>query len=457
MAGRISPIESSASLTPLRPYRYSVAARSSIVIPALLLPTALLAAPLRDESFQLAQASEVVAVVTAACERCAWGRKGREAAALRLDVDGRYSQHLLLVQGAASSEYRVALGSLPPGAHRLGVAVDRAASADGVRRVSVEKVELLKTPTGAGESAALAHAPVFLASGDVRARFSALPLLLWYQSERTARGTRIRYSVVLSSAAAPPDRLMAGWGRATDITPVHSVELDSAGRTLAEEGPPQGMTSLRFAGAHDGSHPLLELSPPGADPGQPAGSPERYAPAPFAFGFVGASQEAVMDAHPWTYRVMIQEAGRRGLLVADARQGSGRIPDPRRFAYVEACGELSAAALALDVGVSGRGGHVRWRASDSAGPAFRIERSGCFRAAVALGSPAETASIQAIRFRAYALPKASSAARVRLTGVNRVFVLRNDGTPGPNLFTWEGDASLSPGGAPYTLELGRRR
>jgi hypothetical protein len=322
----------------------------------------------------------------------------------------------------------------------------------------VDKVEFQATPAGTGEHAALAHAPIFLAP-DPRERFSSVPLLLWYESERNARGTRIRYSIVRSGAAAPPDILMALWGRVTEIVPVYSVELDASGQVLAEEVPQQG-ASARFVGPHEGSHPLLEASAPGTDPGAGKGSRERYAPGPFAFGFLGASQEAVMDAHPWTYRVMIQEAGRKRLLVADARQGSGRIPDPRRFAYVEACGELTEASLSLEVGVSGRGGRVRWRPSDTGGPEFRVERSGCFRTAVLLGSPSEAASIEAIRFRAYARSAeraGTTPAGARLTGVNRLFVLRSDGMPGPNLFTWTGDASLRPGDAPYTLELAKGR
>jgi hypothetical protein len=426
------------------------------VIPALLLPIAMLASPLRDEPFELAQPSEVVAVVTAACERCAWGRKGREAAALTLAVDGRYSQHLLLVQGQAASEYRVALGALAPGAHRLTLTVDREASAGGVRRVSVDKVEILATPVGTGEHAALAHAPLIAASPVER--FTRVPLLLWYESERTPRGTRIRYSAVLSGASSPPDRLMAGSGRVSEIVPVYTVDLDASGAVLAEEAPQQAPG--RFSGTHEGSHPLLELTTPGAETRASGAVRERYAPAPFAFGFLGASREAVMDAHPWTYRVMIQEAGRTGLLVADARQGSGRIPDPRRFAYVEACGELPGASLSVEVGVSARGGRVRWRASDSGGPEFRIERSGCFRAAVALGSPAEVASIEALRFRAFARPGEAATASTgvaRLTGVNRLFVLRSDGAPGPNLLSWSGDTTLRPGDAPFTLEVARAR
>jgi hypothetical protein len=175
------------------------------------------------------------------------------------------------------------------------------------------------------------------------------------------------------------------------------------------------------------------------------------APAPFAFGFMGTAQEAVMDAHPWTYRVMIQEAGRKGLLVGDARQGSGKIPDPRRFVYVEACAELQGATLSMAVGVTRRG-RVRWRESDPGGAAFRVVRSGCFRGAAALSSPGELTSLEAVRFRVFAAT-AGAAGAARLTRVNRVFVLGSDGQPGPNLFHWSGDVTLRAGADPFTLPL----
>lgn len=433
-------------------------AEPSVITP-LLLALAVLGQPLRQESFRVAQPSEAVAVLTASCERCAWGRKGREAAALSLSVDGRYSQHLLLLKGAEPAEYRVALGPLAPGTHRLSVSLDREASAAGVRRVGVSQLEILTTPQGAGEYAALAFAPRLHPSVASAQGFVGVPLLLWYESEPTPRGRRIRYSAILSGAGpgTPVDRLMAVWGRATDILFVYAVELDAAGRVLGEEFAGPGGTPTPFTGGRDGRHPLLWLTADGglAERGE---TTSRHAPAPFAFGFVGAPREAVMDANPWTYRVMIQEVARRGLLVADARQGSGRIPDPRRFAYVEACGELKDAALSLEVGTA-RGDKVRWRASDEGGPEFRIARSGCFRGAVALGSSAGSAAIRALRFRAFARPgdTATERAGARLDRVSRLFVLGPDGTPGPNLFSWEGRVALRAGDAPYTLQLPDRR
>jgi len=54
--------------------------------------------------------SEVVVTVRAGCTGCAWGESGREAAALRVLVNGKYSQHILLYRGEAPADYRIALG-----------------------------------------------------------------------------------------------------------------------------------------------------------------------------------------------------------------------------------------------------------------------------------------------------------------------------------------------------------
>src|SRR5215213_8824479 len=67
---------------------------------------------------------EVRAVVRASCAPCDWGESGREAVALRLSVDGHYSQHVLLSRGGTEADYYVTLGTLGPGAHRLVIERD---------------------------------------------------------------------------------------------------------------------------------------------------------------------------------------------------------------------------------------------------------------------------------------------------------------------------------------------
>ena len=45
----------------------------------------------------------------------------------------------------------------------------------------------------------------------------------------------------------------------------------------------------------------------------------RYAPAPELFDLTNRSREAVMDAHPWTYRVTSQEMTREGKISGEPR------------------------------------------------------------------------------------------------------------------------------------------
>jgi hypothetical protein len=167
-----------------------------------------------------------------------------------------------------------------------------------------------------------------------------------------------------------------------------------------------------------------------------------------------------MDANPWTYRVSAEEARREGRIAAAARPGSGRIVEPRRYAYLEACAEETDAALSFAVEVATPGGERRWFESDGGLPRFRIQRAGCFQAAVALPPGATDASVSALRVRADTrlpregeppLPPGSGAAR--LTRVNRLFLLGEDYAPGPSLLVWTGDVELKIGGPPLVLRI----
>jgi hypothetical protein len=308
---------------------------------------------------------------------------------------------------------------------------------------------------------ALAHAPILHQRANAVGRFTDVPLLLYYEVEPTAAGTRLRYSVIFSNedGGTPPDRLMATWGRLTDIELVYAVELDAAGAIVRDiyQGPNHKM--MPFAGERERRHPLLWVATDNnmvSDRGQTL---RRHRPAPERFDLKDVSREAVMDAHPWTYRVMSEEVLREGRVAEGARPGSEKIPDPRRFAFMEACADVQDAQLAFDVAVR-QGERVEWIASDAANPRFRVARSGCFRAAVALPGEAPPAAMQAIRLRAHTRPPAPGEAPLplgagwaRLTRVNRLFRLGPDFLPGPDLLRWSGDAHLSGDGTALELPL----
>jgi hypothetical protein len=398
---------------------------------------ALAAAALFETTFSMPGAGEAVATVSARCERCAWGERGREAAALTLSVDRRYARHLLLTRGPGPDDYEVALGTLAAGEHRLTVALDRGWTARGVGAVSATaRVAEATDP-------ALALTPVLHARRNTVGRFTDAPLLMWYERLPLPGGARLRYSVVFTNedGGTPIDRLMATWGRTTDIEAVYEADLDEQGRLLAErfQGPEHKVKP--FAGRREGRHPLLWVATDNNMVDDHGRTRARFAPAARPFDLTGVSREAVMDAEPWTYRVAAEEAVRERKVAADARPGSGRIPDPRQFVYLEGCGEMSDATLAFDVA----NGSV-WSASDGGRPEFRIGRSGCFRGAVATSSP----EVTALRLRASTrLPRKDEpplppgTGTVRVTAV-RLFRLGADYAPQPPLFRWSGEVVLSP-------------
>ena len=410
------------------------------------------------ERFEVEAAAEVIAALTATCAGCDWGTTGREAAVLRLSVDGRYSQDLPLVQGPGPRVYRVALGGLTAGTHTLEAALDPV-SAPGARDVRVDGVAFERVTAGAPEHEALAHAPILHQRANAVGRFTDVPLLMYYEVEPAGARTRIRYSVVFSNedGGTPPDRLMATWGRVTDIELVYAVELDAAGSVTSElyQGKDHAMPA--FAGAREGRHPLLFVVTDNNMLADRGDTLRRHRPAPQRVDLRDVSREAFMDAHPWTYRVMAEEVRREGRIAEAPPPGSAKIPDPRRFLYVEGCGEVHDAQIALDVAFV-RDGRREWAASDAADPRFRVARDGCFRAAVALPAGTRAEALQAVRVRAHTRLPGRDEARLpagtgwaRLTRINRAFLLNDDYTPGPDRLTWTGDARLPAEGP--ALEL----
>src|SRR5262249_11984451 len=189
-----------------------------------------------EQTFDLATAGEVVAAVRAGCAACAWGEADREAAALRLSVDGAYSQHLLLARGETPAEYRVTLGALAAGRHRLSIERDAALSAKGAGPATIS-VDALRAVADRDEALAQSMAPILFARANTVGKFTDLPILMWYEVAPSARGRQFRYSVIFTNedGGTATDRLMATWGRTTDIGYGYGVGVDACGRIVSEE------------------------------------------------------------------------------------------------------------------------------------------------------------------------------------------------------------------------------
>ena len=384
---------------------------------------------------------EVVATFTVQCDQCDWGKAESEGAVLTVGLDARPRVHLPVFR-TGEAQYRVLLGPVEPGDHTLWYQHDGA-----VDRVVVEFEQI---PVTAQEYRAVSLAPFVYARPDTVGKFTDVPLLMWYELEPTDRGTRYRYSVIFSNedGGTPADRLMATWGRTTDIEYIYSVEVDGSGTILSEDMQGPEHKILPFKGQREGRHPLLWVSTENNMVLDSGTTTVRYAPAPALVNLDNASREVVMDANPWTYEVMAKELLREGKIVADAPPGRGAIPDPRRFVFLEACGEAGSNAITASVNVAGA-----WHSSDRGVAEYRIVRDGCFRVAIPLPGATSARDVTAIRFHAHARTDRPSSIS-RITRVNRVFSLGDLYDPAESVFQWQGDASLKAGGSP--LEIGIR-
>jgi hypothetical protein len=415
-----------------------------------------------DQGFKASAAGEGVAVIHASCDPCDWGTAGREAAAVRVMVDGKYSQHLLLVRGPENADYHVTLGRIEAGEHRIRIEADPDLSASGAGPVSVSRIDIVVITPAGDDFVAQSMAPWLYARPNTVGRFTDLPVFMWYEIVPAAQGRQFRYSVIFTNedGGTATDRLMATWGRTTDVEFVYGVTLDRAGKVVAEEfqGPRHEVPPFR--GSHEEAHPLLWVSTDNNMVSEAGPTKIRYAPAPQRFDLTNASREIVMDAHPWIYTVAAKEMAREKKVVENASAGSGQIPDLERFVHVEACTELQNAAVAFSVHATDASGVARWFDSDRGLPEFRIVRSGCFRGAVAL--PAGAGQPDAVRFKAYPPPPPREGESPRherpsvtLTRVNRVFTVDDKYLPRESSFSWTGSVPLPIDGEWHELRITR--
>jgi len=421
--------------------------------------------PPADRAFTLKQDAEVVASINAGCARCDWGSPGREAAVLELSLDGAYSQHLILTRGDTPAVYRVMLGRVSAGPHHLRIVRDETRSAKDAGDVTIGSVEFVPFASDAPEYPWLSQAPMLRARPGTVEKFSDAPLLMYAETDVTGeQGTpyHYQYTVIFTNedGGTPTDRLMATWGRTTDIEFVYGITPAGSGAAAREEIQAEGHKWIPFAGPRVGTHPVLWVATENnmvADHGPD--DAVRYAPAPEMVALGRTSRESVMDARPWTYAITSAEMVREHRVDPHATPGSGRIVDPRRYATVEACGTVQDATLAFDIGFRDSTGTMQWIGTDT-DPKFRIARGGCFRGGAPLPEGTTVDALKQIRVRAYTRPARAGEAplpagsgSVAIAEVTKVFMLDEHFQPAvAPLLHWSGPSvRVTTDGTPTTI------
>jgi hypothetical protein len=407
------------------------------------------AAPLAAETFSLASDAEVGLEIEARSPGANWARAGFEAAALTVLVDGAYSQDLLLWAGEEPFKYRVTLGRLAKGRHKVSVALDAARSAVGARRAEVKALRplipaVMRDAATDEEQFALAHSPVLYARANTIDHFTDIPLLMYYEILHEASGgTLYRYTVVFTNedGGTQTAALFARWGRGTDIEWVYELRA-RGGRVVEETFQGVRHETKHFDGQRTGGeHPLLADASDNNNFSDMACSAVRFAPLPVRARLEAATRESVMDLFPQTYRAMTEELQREGR-VSDTPSDINSIADPREYLYVEAASEQEGAAVAFDVKLKGRAESLP---SDMGEPRLRIERSGYFRTAVRLPKNVRPEAVESVTARCHSHPANASGGACKHLKLVRVLTLGPDFAPRVLFQREQPEASLAAG------------
>ncbi|HEX5366210.1 MAG TPA: hypothetical protein VFW63_06055, partial [Acidimicrobiales bacterium] len=418
-------------------------------------------------AFSASSGGEALLDVTVASPGVDWSTVGAESAVASLAVDGRPVGDLV-VPAEGPLRRHVALGPVTPGRHSVEVAFSDAASSPAARELVLTDVSVEVVPAGEERHLALRHAPVLLGrsiavansegpgtsyAGPLQNAVTDTPLVAWHEVAAGPDGRRtLEYSVVWSNEDGGTDSpaLMARWGRTTDIEWVYRVDVDGAGDALpgtaAYQGPDHA--TVPFAGTFEGDHPVLQTCTANnmvcdevADTGM------RFLLAADATRPPERAREVLMDANPWTYRVMAAEMVREGRIESPSDPSTRAVGDQRSYLYLELDKETVPPNLPAEpwVGVAvevhlAEGGALR---SDHGIADLSIERDVAAATTVELppGTTADdVAAVVAVRVPVGTI---DTGAAVRVTALHRAFLLDGRYLPQPSLPAWSGQLTLT--------------
>src|SRR3954454_11806571 len=113
-------------------------------------------------TFEAREPAEVVAQAELLSPGADWAVQGKEAAVARVELDGAIQQQIVLYGGSVPTKYRIFLGEVSAGKHRIKVTRDNEQSAPGTA-LDILGVQFRQYTKTSPEYAALAHAPVLYA------------------------------------------------------------------------------------------------------------------------------------------------------------------------------------------------------------------------------------------------------------------------------------------------------
>ena len=406
-----------------------------------------------EVQFNMPSDTEAIAELTLSSPAASWDKAGAEGAVATLSLDGQYNQDVLVVRGTEPSTFKVFLGPVSAGEHRLAVQRNAQYSAANAG-LQIANVRAYASTASGEEARALDHAPILFAREDTVGRFSDAPLLSWYERLPEASGETIQYSMIFTNedSGTPIDALMSRWGRGTDVEYIYRVTFDAQGKITNEifQGPDHA--DLHFTGKKLGAHPYFTNVARNNIFFDAGSAPIQYRFVPIPFDLSQHSREEVIDQNPWIYSVMAAELRREGKIreekIRDGNKATiPQIADPRNYLYLEFsaenrnCGAIAWVKLRNE---------QKWRSSHNGRLDYSVMRSGWFRTTIELPSGTTAQQIEAIAFepvdlRDPRLPMPGPAPRSTLHAGGKAFLLDQQYRPGTNLMGPHPEVTLKPG------------
>lgn len=402
---------------------------------------------------KLTRPAEVVAELEMRSPGSDFAQRGREAAVARIRAEGRAPHYVTLFAGPEAYTYRVFLGELPAGEHRVTVERDEKWSAPGAG-FELLAARWREYRPGEDYHAVLAHAPILFAREDTVGRFSDVPLMAYCERLREAGRELLQYTIVFSNedGGTSTRALMARWGRTADIEYVYRVWPDSQGRPLRATIQSRNHKEVEFDGAREGRHPLLYVVTRNNMVAAEGPATLRYQLAPAVVDLARASREIVLDENPLLYRVLAQELQREGKLRPFGVVDGEKISDPRNYLHVEMKLENRHSAVAVLVRLDGE---ESWRSSHLGRWDYAISRDGWVRTTIELPPGTVAERVREIGFHCLVIPERvqdkdlwPDAGHCRVLAVRRFFLLDSAFHPRSDLW------SLPDGAAPLEIPSG---
>jgi hypothetical protein len=415
--------------------------------------------------FRTHDLGEEIVDITAGAPGVSWQDAASTSAVVRVSVDGRYATDDVVMESTLVTR-SFDLGPLFPGRHTLTLQFDTRASSAGAVQVEVTRTHFHTAVYGTREWTVLSHSPILYGrnidnvagepSGPYQNASTDTPLVAWHEETPAATpgDTVLLYSIVWSNedGGTSTPALMARWGRTTDIEWIYQVEVDSSGTTVPGtavfQSPNHGTEP--FTGRYEFARPQLQTCTLNNNVCDVVDDPMRFSlSTEESLDATTHAREQVMDANPWTYRVMAQEVRREGKVVAnpDPTQTT-LIADPTNYLYLVVRKRTvdppntGVFWVGVAIGVQLKGDPTLYRSDEGMHPDWSLERDDPAATTVQLPPgtrPSDIAEIDAIR-----VPFGpDTGATVHVAAVNRAFFLGRSDEPHASFFSGRTPAVLT--------------